>query len=75
MQRLEVSGAVRLIYKSLGVKGLKLRTIEGHLPLCLPSYLFPSGFPTKKRMLFFSLLCISVTFRAYLQFEAPRIIL
>ena len=23
MQRLEVSGAVRLIYKSLGVKGLK----------------------------------------------------
>jgi len=24
MQRLEVSGAVRLIYKSLGVKGLRL---------------------------------------------------
>ena len=24
MQRLEVSGAVRLIYKSLGVKGLKM---------------------------------------------------
>ena len=23
MQRLEVSGAVRLVYKSLGVKGLK----------------------------------------------------
>ena len=27
MQRLEVSGAVRLIYKSLGVKGLILRVI------------------------------------------------
>jgi len=26
MQRLEVSGAVRLIYKSLGVKGLNIRT-------------------------------------------------
>jgi len=25
MQRLEVSGAVRLIYKSLGVKGLNLK--------------------------------------------------
>jgi len=24
MQRLEVSGAVRLIYRSLGVKGLKM---------------------------------------------------
>jgi len=29
MQRLEVSGAVRLIYKSLGVKGLK-NSIAGH---------------------------------------------
>ena len=27
MQRLEVSGAVRLIYKSLGVKGLNKRTL------------------------------------------------
>ena len=25
MQRLEVSGAVRLIYRSLGVKGLKVK--------------------------------------------------
>ena len=30
MQRLEVSGAVRLIYKSLGVKGLKPQTIDAH---------------------------------------------
>jgi hypothetical protein len=29
MQRLEVSGAVRLIYKSLGVKGLKLESHDG----------------------------------------------
>ena len=28
MQRLEVSGAVRLIYKSLGVKGLKTDIIN-----------------------------------------------
>ena len=27
MQRLEVSGAVRLIYKSLGVKGLKQHNV------------------------------------------------
>ena len=27
MQRLEVSGAVRLIYKSLGVKGLKTQRV------------------------------------------------
>ena len=28
MQRLEVSGAVRLIYRSLGVKGLKVRSLD-----------------------------------------------
>ena len=28
MQRLEVSGAVRLIYKSLGVKGIKVNKLE-----------------------------------------------
>ena len=33
MQRLEVSGAVRLIYKSLAVKGLRVKTSKflGHL--------------------------------------------
>ena len=32
MQRLEVSGAVRLIYRSLGVKGLmKIRLVEAQL--------------------------------------------
>ena len=30
MQRLEVSGAVRLIYRSLGVKGLINKYIEMH---------------------------------------------
>ena len=30
MQRLEVTGAVRLIYKSLGVKGLINKYIEIH---------------------------------------------
>ena len=40
MQRLEVSGAVRLIYKSLGVKGLKTHFIcrKGHS-------VFPLGRP------------------------------
>jgi len=28
MQRLEVSGAVRIIYRSLGVKGLKKMAVE-----------------------------------------------
>ena len=32
MQRLEVSGAVRLIYKSLGVKGLKNKNTSDVLP-------------------------------------------
>ena len=31
MQRLEVSGAVRLIYRSLGVKGLILETKSGFI--------------------------------------------
>jgi len=99
MQRLEVSGAVRPLYGSLGVKGLTQSTslhriglrysslLSSHLLLCLPSYLFPSGFPTETRTRFFSPLCISVTFRASLilldliahikrpQLEAPRVIL
>ena len=41
MQRLEVSGAVRLIYRSLGVKGL-IRTLA--IPLAnYPDLLVPSG--------------------------------
>jgi len=34
MQRLEVSGAVRLIYKSLGVKGLNLYDIRVPIDAC-----------------------------------------
>jgi len=33
MQRLEVSGEVRLIYKSLGVKGLIIKVVRGFLSL------------------------------------------
>ena len=44
MQRLEVSGAVRPIYWSLGVKWLILCS---HLRLGLPSGFFSSRFPTK----------------------------
>ena len=43
MQRLEVSGAVRPIYGSLGVK----RLIAPHLSLDLVSAPFLSGFPTR----------------------------
>ena len=32
MQRLEISGAVRLIYKSLGVKGLKAEIKSYYIP-------------------------------------------
>ena len=32
MQRLEVSGALRLIYKSLGVKGLRMCVATPSLP-------------------------------------------
>ena len=35
MQRLEVSGAVRLIYRSLGVKGLKYQNSEVRHPRCV----------------------------------------
>ena len=36
MQRLEVSGVVRLIYRSLGVKGLKEKTDQIHTIALLP---------------------------------------
>ena len=34
MQRLEVSGAVRLIYRSLGVKGLNMFAVKKVVKLC-----------------------------------------
>ena len=37
MQRFEVSGAVRLIYRSLGVKGLMDMSCQLHVPADLPS--------------------------------------
>jgi len=41
MQRLEVSGAVRLIYRSLGVKGLNIMSTCQHLSLIMTQ--IPSG--------------------------------
>ena len=41
MQRLEVSGAVRLIYKSLGVKGLNKKLIR---VICNVTEVFPYFF-------------------------------
>ena len=38
MQRLEVSGAVRLIYKSLGVKGLMVRKVYFPIRLCASKF-------------------------------------
>ena len=45
MQRLEVSGAVRLIYRSLGVEGLKEH--EGSLPRSQHSLYQPKKHSTK----------------------------
>jgi len=49
MQRLEVSGAVRLIYRSLGVKGLTshIGEREVHLPVLFLFFLEWEAFQTR----------------------------
>ena len=48
MQRLEVSGAVRLIYKSLGVKGLNPGLLLSN-QICHDHQVFYSKLPVQKR--------------------------
>jgi len=55
MKRLEVSGAVRLIYKSLSVKGLK--------------YLCPYNTPTKKKQVALIMLIIALQFDVLTSFN------